>query len=200
MLGQPATAMAVVAGSDHTCRTVAGLARSVYRHAPALRNQESFIHSVKALHSRSYLQAAHAGVLQQSGSSSGATAVVDGTCSKGLERRHEESNPIPATSMTPTSTRRGNSSSRHTWHELQQLLRSEPSMAERHPMLLTAAITACSSCREAAQLFAEHSAAFNHIHVAAFVSRLAKVKYQLARLHQNQLMTHQLLSHTQTAV
>jgi hypothetical protein len=64
-----------------------------------------------------------------------------------------------------------------SFQEFRQLLRSQSSSAVIDAPLLTAAIKACCTCQEAAQLFLEHSASFNHIHTAALVSQLAKVRY-----------------------
>lgn len=75
----------------------------------------------------------------------------------------------------------GGSSSSNKLAGLLLLLRSRP--ATSHPALLTAAIKATSSWQQAAALFTEHSHAFNHIHTAAFISHLPKVRrYKLGVL------------------
>jgi hypothetical protein len=68
-------------------------------------------------------------------------------------------------------------SARLSLQELQQLLGERPA-AER-PALLTGCIKACSGWQQAALLFADHSHEFNHVHTAALISHLPKVRFDL---------------------
>lgn len=52
---------------------------------------------------------------------------------------------------------------------------SAAAAASAAPHLLTSAICQCETLADAQQVFAEMSAAFNNVHVAAMVSRLPKV-------------------------
>jgi hypothetical protein len=123
--------------------------------ASVLPAQQQRQQSQHKLQKSPYVGLQHAGVVQaQTGDDS----------SSGSKQKHASKHGASNSSRPP----------RMPLQKLQQLLRERP--ACERPVLLTAAVKSCSSWQQAALLFADHSHEFNHVHTAALISHLPKVR------------------------